>query len=90
MWSLNVILPRGHRLTITSHGVLLVAMGLAVVMVFGLYVALLQNAVTRGDAMRAQWRRAAAAQASERLAHTQPPRVVHEAALAPELAQEPR
>ena len=90
MWTLNIILPRGRRVTITSHGVLLVVMGLAVVLVLGLYVALLQHVVTRGDAMRAQWRRAAAAQASEKFAHSPAPRVEREAALAPELAQVPR
>lgn len=90
MWSLNIILPRGHRITITSHGVLLAVLWLAVAVVLGLYVALLQNAVNRGDAMRAQWRRAAAAQAAEKLAHGAAPRVVREAALAPELAQPPR
>ena len=59
MWTVNVILPHGLRFTITPHGLLVFAACLAVALLFGAYVMVLNHSVQRGDELRAEQRRMA-------------------------------
>ena len=59
MWTVNVILPHGIRFTITLHGVLVAAACLAVALLLGTYVMVLNHSVQRGEQLRAEQRRMA-------------------------------
>ena len=60
MWTVNVILPRRIRFTITPHGLLVASAWLAAALLLGSYITVLQQAVERGVQLRAQQRPAAA------------------------------
>ncbi|HET7524511.1 MAG TPA: hypothetical protein VFK10_01080 [Burkholderiaceae bacterium] len=59
MWTVNVILPHGIRFTITPHGLLVAAACLAVAVLMGAYVMVLNHSVQRGEQLRAEQRRMA-------------------------------
>src|SRR6185436_12708183 len=59
MWTVNVILPFGLRFIITPRGLLVAWAVLAVAILLGLYVLLLQQSVQRGEQLRAEQRRLA-------------------------------
>jgi len=68
MWTVNVILPHGIRFTITPHGLLVAAACLAVALLMGAYVMVLNHSVQRGEQLRAEQRRMAT-QPNEKVAH---------------------
>ena len=68
MWTVNVILPFGLQFTITPRGLLVAGALLAVALLLGLYVLLLQQSVQRGEQLRADQRRMAT-QPSEKTVH---------------------
>jgi len=68
MWTVNVILPHGFRFTITPHGLLVAAACLAVALLMGAYVMVLNQSVQRGEQLRAEQRRMAT-QPNEKVAH---------------------
>jgi hypothetical protein len=69
MWTVNVILPRGIRFTITPHGLLMIGAWLAVALLLWLYVSLLNDSVSRGEQLRAEQRRVTT-QPTEKAVHT--------------------
>ncbi|HVO06279.1 MAG TPA: hypothetical protein VMT83_05795 [Burkholderiaceae bacterium] len=59
MRSVNVILPFGIRLTLTSRGLGLLLSGVAILLLLWSYVAVLYSGLERGEQLRAEQRRAA-------------------------------
>jgi len=59
MRSVNVILPFGIRLTLTSRRLWLVLSGVAMLLLLWSYVAVLYSGLERGEQLRAEQRRAA-------------------------------
>jgi len=59
MWSVNVVLPFGIRLTLTSRGLGLLLSGVAMLLLLWSYVAVLYSGLERGEQLRAEQRRAA-------------------------------
>jgi uncharacterized membrane protein affecting hemolysin expression len=68
IWTVNVILPHGIRFTITPHGLLVAAACLAVALLMGLYVMVLNHSLQRGEQLRAEQRRMAT-QPTEKAVH---------------------
>ena len=58
MWSVNVVLPFGIRLTLTSRLLWLVLSGVAMLLLWS-YLAVLYSGLERGEQLRAEQRRAA-------------------------------
>lgn len=60
MWTVNVIFPHGRRLfAITPRGLLITMAGLALALLLGWYVVVLQDSVQRGQRLRAEQHSAA-------------------------------
>ena len=68
MWTVNVNLPHGIRLTITPHGLLVALAWLAAALLLGSYVTVLHQSVQRGEQLRAEQRRVVT-QPSEKTVH---------------------
>ena len=60
MWSVNVLLPYGLRVTITSQAVYWTVACVALLLLLWAYVEVLHQGLERGDRLRAEQRRVAA------------------------------